>query len=272
MNDFWISKEFWGAISLAGFMMFMAGMPGRLKRRKQQALDAVFEALDFLILPHLDTLAKKRRRLVQYDDYGVAKDDAWMSEIDYFLNNVVLPSGIFQEALENLKKVEGPSFSFSRLSRYSFNWVDTQAKERESQLPENTGDATTASQWAVEHLTPLEFEHYCAEVLRENGWRAHVTQASGDQGIDVIAWRKGIKAVLQCKKYDSLVGNSAVQEIVAGRGYEEAQVAAVVSNVGFTPAAISLANANQVYLMHYSELRDFSDRIAKSNLIGLPTL
>ena len=67
----------------------------------------------------------------------------------------------------------------------------------------------------VNSLSPLAFEGYCADLLSNAGWNASITKGSGDQGIDIIAVKNGIKIVLQCKKYSSPVGNKAVQE--AGR-------------------------------------------------------
>ena len=62
---------------------------------------------------------------------------------------------------------------------------------------------------------------------------------------------------LQCKKYSNPVGNKAVQEANAGKGFEGAEVAAVVTNNTYTPSARQLASAIGVYLLHYSELASF---------------
>lgn len=271
MNDFLGNVWFWWFLSMAGCMFYLAGRPQWLGRRRQRAEDGLLSALDAVVTPHIDTLAHKRRKLVLYDDYGVPNKDAWFGEIDYFLINVADPDPDFAGALDRLKRVEGKGFSPSRTSRIINNRIEERVSERQLQLP-GYGAATSASPWLVEHLRPIEFEEYCAEVLRENGWRAYATKASGDQGIDVIAWRKGVKAVLQCKKYESPVGNSAVQEIVAGRGYENAQVAAVVTNAEYTPAAVDLARANEVHLLHYSDLVNFSDRIGIASEANFPVI
>ena len=104
-------------------------------------------------------------------------------------------------------------------------------------------------------LDPIQFEHYFAEILRSNGWDARVTQASGDQGINIIATRGNVKAVFLCKKYSQPVGNGEVQEIVAGKQYDQADIAAVVSNAMFTPSAKQLAGTTGVHLLHCCECR-----------------
>ncbi len=70
-----------------------------------------------------------------------------------------------------------------------------------------------------------------------------------------------MKAVFQCKKYAQPVGNGAVQEIAAGKQHEQADIAAVVSNATYTPSAKQLAGTTGVYLLHYSELHGFADKL-----------
>jgi restriction system protein len=100
-----------------------------------------------------------------------------------------------------------------------------------------------------ENMTPEEFEHYCAAVLREMKWKARVTQASGDQGVDIVADKRGMRIVIQCKKYSKPVGNRAVQEIVAA--------------IAYTPAAEKLAVSNKVLLLHHADLRRIDRLLAR---------
>ncbi len=69
------------------------------------------------------------------------------------------------------------------------------------------------------------------------------------------------KAVFQVKKYSNPVGNKAVQEIVAGKQFEKADIAAVVTNNTYTASAKQIANSTGVYLLHYSELPDFAEKL-----------
>ena len=105
-----------------------------------------------------------------------------------------------------------------------------------------------------EDMSPEEFEHFCAAVLREQKWTARVTQASGDQGVDIVAEKRGLRIVVQCKKYSKPVGNRAVQEIVAGIAHEDAQRGVVVATCDYTPAAERLAASNAVLLLQHTQL------------------
>lgn len=105
-----------------------------------------------------------------------------------------------------------------------------------------------------EDMSPEKFERYCAAVLRETKWDARVTPASGDQGVDIVAEKRGVRIVVQCKKYSKPVGNRAVQEIVAAIAHESAQRGVVVTTSAYTRAAVQLAASNQVLLLHHSDL------------------
>ncbi|HEY8610690.1 MAG TPA: restriction endonuclease [Roseomonas sp.] len=106
----------------------------------------------------------------------------------------------------------------------------------------------------VPTLTPRQFEQHCADTLAARGWSVSVGRGSGDQGVDVLARKGGRTVVLQCKLYGRPVGNKAVQEALAGRGYAGADGAAVVSNAPFTAAAHALAARVGVLLLHVSDL------------------
>lgn len=105
-----------------------------------------------------------------------------------------------------------------------------------------------------DRMTPTEFEHYCAAILRECRWKADVTQATADQGVDIVAEKRGVRIVVQCKKYSKPVGNRAVQEVVAGIAHAQAQRGVVVTTDGYTKAAEKLAASNNVLLLHHSQL------------------
>ena len=93
------------------------------------------------------------------------------------------------------------------------------------------------------------FEQFCARLLIKNGYEdVSLTKGSGDQGIDIIAYRDGIKCGIQCKCYSSDIGNGAVQEVFAGKTFYKCNVGIVLTNQHFSPSAIQLAEANGVVL------------------------
>lgn len=182
-----------------------------------------------LIDVHTQELRTKRRRMVVQGSYGTIDQSAWDKEVRFFLDKVL--------------KVEDLS-DYGKLAK---------------RIEEVAAGEVIEAPRAIE--SPLDYEQFVAEVLRNCGWDASVTKASGDQGIDVIARREGKRLVVQCKLYSRPIGNAAVQEVIAGRAFEAADFAAVVSNQSYTPAARQLAAASQVVLIHHDDIPALWDRL-----------
>lgn len=98
-------------------------------------------------------------------------------------------------------------------------------------------------------MTGREFEEYCADLLYRKGYKKiQVTRATGDQGADILARRRGKTYAVQCKLYQKPVGNSAVQEAFAGKQYYDCDRGMVMTNSTFTKGARELADRTGVLL------------------------
>jgi HJR/Mrr/RecB family endonuclease len=263
-------------IPIVGFIYVIAkgkefNRKKEIERRKLKAIEnekkhaeyiiLVKERLQLLITQHIGTLSLKRDHTVSQDDYGNYLFNKWFEEIDYFIDNVLrkdeLISRYLMDSSIDIFRQAGvdtmDELRNKRLSEIKELLIQTVQDYKAEQTESNPHLAID-----IENLSPIEFEHFCAEILRKNDWDARVTQISGDQGIDIIAKHGNIKVVIQCKKLSHPVGNSAVQEIIAGKQYERADIAVVVSNNTFTPSAKQLARVTDVYLLHYTELDYFA--------------
>lgn len=101
----------------------------------------------------------------------------------------------------------------------------------------------------VDLMEGHDFEHWCASALRNMGFAdVDVTCGSGDQGVDIIATKDGLRYAIQCKRYTSDLGNTPVQEVYAGKAMYRCHIAAVITNRYFTPSAKELASVNGVLL------------------------
>lgn len=108
---------------------------------------------------------------------------------------------------------------------------------------------------SCDQLDGYGFERFCADILAKNNfYNIELTPGSGDQGIDVIAYKDGIKYGIQCKRYSSDVGNSAVQEAFSGKVFYNCHVAVVLTNRYFTHSAKELAEKNGVLLWDRDKL------------------
>ena len=106
-------------------------------------------------------------------------------------------------------------------------------------------------------LNGQDYEHYVAAIFKKHNWNSRVTKGSGDQGADIVATKKTITIVAQCKFYSSPVGNKSVQEIYSAKGYYDGDIACVVTNQSYTQAAKSAAGKLGVHLLHHDQIEDF---------------
>ncbi len=102
---------------------------------------------------------------------------------------------------------------------------------------------------SIDLMDGHDFEHWTADMLRDQGFEnVEVTRGSGDQGVDVLAEKGGIKYAIQCKRYTSHLGNTPVQEVHAGKAMYHCHVGVVVTNQYFTDGAKQLASATGTLL------------------------
>ena len=114
----------------------------------------------------------------------------------------------------------------------------------------------------IDDMDGWQFEEYCSKLLTKNGFeRVMVTSGSGDQGIDIIAYKDGIKYGIQCKCYQSDIGNKAVQEAYSGKTFYNCHVGVVLTNRYFTRSAMDLAEHNGILLWDRSKLLQMIDSV-----------
>ena len=101
----------------------------------------------------------------------------------------------------------------------------------------------------LDEMEGLDFEYYCAELLRNRGFiEVEVTKSSGDYGIDILAEKEGVTYAIQCKRYNGPVGVKAVQEAYAGMDFYDRMVGCVLTNQYFTQPAVDAAQKLKILL------------------------
>jgi len=176
---------------------------------------------------HLPALTKNYRTAVRRNDYGVILSDNRIAVILEFL--------------------------------YSIGYSPTHLGEQEavglviSELEAKPASSATFDPTRVP-INGHEFEDWVADNLTRFGWSCSKTPGGGDQGIDVIAVKDGLRMGIQCKLYSQAVGNKAVQEALSGVQYYGLDRAVVLSNAPFTASAKALAEAANVLLVSHHEI------------------
>jgi restriction system protein len=231
-------------IFFAAAVLVLASKDDQSAKLAEEARASGRKKFNAVMEEHLHTLAARRLVLVKKDRYGVVDMGGWMKEVKYFMENVLLPSMTPEEMT-------------------ACDWaaeVDSLAKSEQARMAVNSG--------YDDSISPIEYEHFCARLLRDNGWVAETTKASGDQGADIVAKRGTEIVVVQCKKFAGPVGNFAVQEVAAARRHYGAHLAVVVAPNGFTSSARELAATNDVTLLHHAELPTFRSGQGRPSIIS----
>ena len=109
----------------------------------------------------------------------------------------------------------------------------------------------------IDGMNGHDFENFCADLLREHSFvDVKVTKGSGDQGVDILAKKGGVKYAIQCKNYASPLSNKPIQEVNAGRFFYDCHVGVVLTNSTFTPGAKALAEKTGVLLWDREKMQE----------------
>ncbi len=219
-------------IIVIGVIYFFNNTQG--KARVESALEVAKE--------HLPTLHRKRKIKLTSNEYGNYNWEPWNKEIRFFMDDF------------NLFNVNRASRSEVVLIKSFIIKLDEMIDEYEDKL----NDENESSIKFDKNFTPEEYEHFCAELLIDEGFDARVTKLTGDQGADIIIYNTDNQptTVIQCKLYSRPVGNKAVQEVNSARLHYGADYAYVVTNNSYTKSAKELANTNDVMLIHHDDLKN----------------
>ena len=205
-------------------------------RIKERAIESLEKELSDLMAHQTALVASAYRSSVSSNSFGKKNYTKFKKElIEHLLDNT--------ESQDILK--------------YANELGDFQIPDETIYMIEEVINEYSKSSDFTDDMDPYEYEHYCAAQFLKYGWdEAEATSGSADQGVDVVAKRGDEHLVGQCKVYQKPVGNSAVQEVVAGMGYYGANVGVVISNAGYTNSAKQLAEANNIKLIHHSEIKN----------------
>lgn len=109
------------------------------------------------------------------------------------------------------------------------------------------------------NLSPYEFEHFVAKLLREMGYSTNVTQKTGDYGVDIIAKKDNDVIAVQCKRFQegNLVGNRDIQRVLGAMYSINAQKCIFVTTSRYTRQAIQQSKGCPIELWDKEILHNF---------------
>jgi restriction system protein len=211
------------------------------------AFRAALGKISSVVAKHEKTLVRRRFQTLRCDQHGNVLLDYWTAEIDSFIAAVLKP----------------------HLTEAQWRAIERRRDSVVAAIEEQVARSSSREVEALEGVAyPAEYERYCAAEMRKAGWTASVTTAIGNQAVDVVAKKDHVRLLLKCKWYTRPVGSNVVQDIDAARGHEAGEIAAVVSNAGYTDAARQLAAANRILLLHHADLQQIDKRLSKRSAIN----
>jgi hypothetical protein len=106
-------------------------------------------------------------------------------------------------------------------------------------------------------MRDVEFEQFLEKVFLALGYSVETTAVTGDQGVDLLVSKNGVRVAIQVKGYHSSVSNGAIQEAFAGMAHYKCHACAVITNSRFTSSAVALAKSTNCRLIDEECFRDF---------------
>lgn len=240
-----LSAIVWAMLScFAVLIALLAFRRFRMKEENTKIHNRLIELID----QHESALISYYHQSRSEDLFGNCDESRWHQRIDTLLRTQLVPG------IEN--------YSIWRQSKIGQRAAEAVDRITAQKIAMH-GRSNPLAKIDVFELTPIEYEHHCADMLRGKGWSIQLTPATRDGGADFVAEKANVRIVFQCKRYSHPVGNKAVQEVTSAVQLYNGNVACVVAPSGYTRQAEREATGLSVHLIHHSALPAFADKLAR---------
>lgn len=141
------------------------------------------------------------------------------------------------------------------------NYVDDDCDEELDDFNEER--PSLDAQIDVDTMDGTTFEHFCADLLRVNGWTdVRVTPGSGDHGIDITAEKDDIKWGFQCKRWNGTkVDAVAVGQTYKGKAIYKCDIVVIITTSTLTAQAESEAKQLDIKVWGRGKIRQLMDKL-----------
>ena len=110
----------------------------------------------------------------------------------------------------------------------------------------------------INSISGIEFENICKKLIENMGFSVETTKASGDGGIDLIAYNHepvlSGKYIIQCKRYSGSVGEPIIRDLYGVITSERANKGILMTTGYFTKSAIAFAEDKPIELIDGEQL------------------
>lgn len=110
--------------------------------------------------------------------------------------------------------------------------------------------------------SPAGFEHFCADIFRQLGYKAEVTPPANDGGYDILLSRDGETAIMECKCYaaNHKIGRPALQKLVGANSSMRASQMWFVTTSSFSAPAAAYGKEQGIQMIDGKRLLELIER------------
>ena len=135
-----------------------------------------------------------------------------------------------------------------------------------AKLNKELGIQTDQLRDKITHTEARQFEYEIARLLKLMGYEVHVTEATGDDGVDVFAKKDTEKVIVQCKKWKSKpVGRAVIDELAGTAARHKTTKAILATTSSFSHDAERTAREHNIELWDFFMLCRFFQKFGQNS-------
>lgn len=142
-------------------------------------------------------------------------------------------------------------------------------REREEELLKIVGSD-------INSMTGVEFEIVCQKLIENMGFETETTKASGDGGIDIVAYNHqpllSGKYIIQCKRYTGSVGEPIIRDLYGVVMSERANKGILMTTGHFTKSAETFAEGKPIELIDGLAMQNLFSQYGLSDVPTVNTI
>lgn len=195
----------------------------------------------------MDALKKK---VEQYIELGGNPKYIWdLEEIDNCIEKVK-----YLKSKGCLDRQQEFEYNDLDMVKWTLDEEDEQKKrEEEERAFQREQEITEIVGSDINSLSGTEFERVCQRLIEKMGFETATTKASGDGGIDLIAYNHqpllSGKYIIQCKRYSGSVGEPIIRDLYGVVMSERANKGILMTTGTFTKSAVGFADGKPIELI-----------------------
>lgn len=129
-------------------------------------------------------------------------------------------------------------------------WVVAAWEHKRPRPPQRAGQGAGQTLDDLQAMDPSEFESWVQQLFRGRGYFAQNTPDGADHGVDLwVVSPQGERAIVQCKRYRGVVGESVVRDLYGVMQHEAAPRGYLVTTGSISAAAGRWAQGKPIELI-----------------------